>query len=36
MINPGMVNGGGFHFLPAAKCAFFFVFTRKNGFLKVR
>jgi hypothetical protein len=36
MVNGGMVNGGGFLFLPAAKIAIFRDFTPKIGFQKVR
>jgi hypothetical protein len=35
MLNAGLVNGGGIHFFPAAKCANFCVFTRKSAIQKV-
>jgi hypothetical protein len=36
MLNGGVVNGGGFHFFPAAKCAILRVFTPKSVLQKVR
>jgi hypothetical protein len=36
LVNGGPVNGGGFQFFPAAKCAIFCVFTRKYAIQKVR
>jgi hypothetical protein len=36
MVNAGMVNGGGFSFLSAAKLAIFCDFARKYAIQKVR
>jgi len=36
VVNFGMVNGGGFSFLPAAKIAIFRDFTPKSAIQKVR
>jgi hypothetical protein len=35
MLNAGLVNGGGYYFLPVAKIAIFCVFTRKSAVQKV-
>jgi hypothetical protein len=36
MLNAGLVNDGGFHFLPAEKIVSFRVFTEKKAIQKVR
>jgi hypothetical protein len=36
MVNGSVVNGGGFHFFHAGKCAIFCIFTRKSAIQKVR
>ena len=36
MVNAGVVNGGGFLYLPAAKIVIFRDFAYKNAILKVR